>query len=157
MRHCTARWRNRKALAAIDDGDPRLTHAQVLALSVAQQTDVVLSVGGSMACPATNAMSSKSEFVIVPVRFELETRCWPTVGGKGARQIMGGNGVGWMAVGSQKPPIPAAQASVAPMAWGAVGTSAAMGAGIFVALVASWSQSCRAHLMSLLRRSLLAE
>jgi len=82
----------------------------VLALSVAQQTDVVLSVGGSMACPATNAMSSKSEFVIVPVRFELETRCWPTVGGKGARQIMGGNGVGWMAVGSQKPPIPAAQA-----------------------------------------------
>ena len=100
MRHCAARWRNRKALAAVDDGDPRLTHAQVLALSVAQQTDVVLSVGGSMACPATNAMSSKSEFVIVPVRFELETRCWPTVGGKGARQIMGGNGVGSMLLNS---------------------------------------------------------
>jgi hypothetical protein len=51
--------------------------------------------------------------------------------------------------GTQKPPMPAMDASVAPRMCGAVGTKLANGMGMLAMSLASWCQSCNERLTRL--------
>ena len=64
----------RKAFAAFDVGEPRVTHACVGVLSVAHKTAVGQSVPvGSTVWPKVKPASSKSLLEISPVGFDVDT------------------------------------------------------------------------------------
>ena len=66
---------------------------------------------------------------MLPVGFEKETSWRWTVGEKGQRQARGEWAGVCCVVGSQNPPMPALEASVAPIQVGAIGTKADSGTG----------------------------
>jgi hypothetical protein len=96
------------------------------------------------AAPVTMAASSRSLLVRVPSGLEKLTKRFWTSGGNGERHTTGrGDGVHGeqCEVGNQNPPIPALDASVAPIKVGAIGTKEANGTGVAVVSCASRSQS----------------
>jgi hypothetical protein len=96
-----------------------------------------------MALPVTKAASSRSLLVRGPL-LVAEARWLVIDVGNGARQTVGGVGRVFAVVGSQKPPMPAFEASVAPTKVGAIGTREVSGTGCVDVVAARWFQSAKA-------------
>jgi hypothetical protein len=104
---------------------------------------VVVGCIAMVLAPVMRVVSSRSLLVMSPVGFDVETsRCCMGVE-NGARHTTGWCGDSVKIVGSQKPPMPIFDASVAPTVVGAIGTREESETGVLARLCAIATQSAK--------------
>lgn len=112
------------------DVEPRRAQDTAAVLSEPHHKDAAgqrVVVCARMAVASTRAASSRSLFVRSPDGLSAVMRRRCIAVGKGVRNTIGGPSANL--VGTQKPPMPCADASVEPTYWGARGINVVMGTG----------------------------